>query len=55
MTALEDTGTALARLLRRALRARLERRDEARLSPVNGRKQDRLANVTEVDDERAGQ
>ncbi|WP_159952864.1 hypothetical protein [Rhizobium sp. 18065] len=55
MTALEDTGAILARLLRQALRTRLERRDEARLSPLHGRKQDRLANVTEIEDERTGQ
>ena len=55
MTALEEPGSALARLLRQALRARLERRDEARLSPVNGQKQGRISNGTEVDDERAGQ
>lgn len=55
MTAVEETGMALARLLRRALNTRLERFDAARRSPVDGRKQDRIATVTEVDDERAGQ
>ncbi|CAH0340049.1 hypothetical protein [Rhizobium sp. CECT 9324] len=55
MTAVEETGMALARLLRRALNTRLERLDAARQPPVDGRKQDRISNVTEVDDGRAGQ
>ncbi len=55
MTAVEETGMALAHLLRRALRTRLERLEAARQPPLDGRKPDRISNVTEVEDERAGQ
>lgn len=60
MTALEDTGTALAGVLRRALRMRLERQDErlderrderwniALTLPVEAGQHDAMAKVAEV-------
>lgn len=54
MTTLEETGTALARLLRRALTMRLERREPERPLPVETGRHDAIANMAEGNDERAG-